>query len=1056
MASDARYVKSIISKLRRGLIDPEHLPYDLRGDERIIAAEWELGFRYYGERGYDVLSDRFYVYECHKVGNGDPSREIHWYDTFGEYYSALSGSIYKNANYYMWRPSDADLRVGGDGPVRLDLMDRGYAATDSLQDVISRDTPPENSPSTSKPPWREVRRRLDRWLRRMEACASPEAACALLSALDKAARKSDSVMGFSGLFEDLMLARYGEEFWPCLFERLSDDDMGHWSRAISYGVVLGFDVVRERYHPEKGPNSTRYSPATLKIHRSKALQGLNDIEMGLRDGSYRLIRTLGFNDWFGLFYIRPAVVDAANGAPVLNGCPARWFFEFDAFAEAAGGDLSYADFSRWIVDDYPDFSEYKTDDMRMPAVSADMASVAGGRVTSKRYDPVEKMFVVGLELVDSVGKTVVVKSYSTPWFYKFVGFLRGDLSDADLTYCKGLERIVDWSGLKLDGAVLPSGAARAAGLDIDAYAIEPAPVSGGSLSESSMAVLKRQVGILPFEKTCGDKLWPIFYISDIHLMHKLASMGCELEADIRVALFDIAGNILRSAGPARCGRDLLIFAGDICSDLKVFGWFLDALVLAGVSDNCLTPVFIMGNHEVYGFEEWLNVHGEPCESRVDISAAEIYRRIVEARGFIFLHNDLLCIADSGLDGCECAGSAGMWSSFQASVIRERELDAMSADELRQKTTGCRLCVLGGTGFSNGKTDRFRYVGWVEGAYRDFDRLYLKCEEALRGRRLLVATHTPFREWHDLPDGSVVPKGHEGYRHLHEGFIYISGHTHRNEFYDDGLTRLYADNQSGYGCTPMNVKWLYLDTDVDIFDDWPDGIHRISRVEYLDFLRGKNIKANFNRDKEIWMCKKRGYYAFFIENITSWCILNGGNMRRVDGANDINWFFDRMDAVIGMVVEPITKYEAHMRGLSEAVCKMGGSGRIHGCIVDLTYYEHIFVNPFDGSMLFYSAEDMVQKWIYKSVPALLKAKCPDLYKRYMLMSKEQGASALAVVRDPKSDIVTRNGEYYPDTDMYRVNRVVYKMQKLKSGILTVWPDNLPDVPALPDGMDMRLK
>jgi hypothetical protein len=101
---------------------------------------------------------------------------------------------------------------------------------------------------------------------------------------------------------------------------------------------------------------------------------------------------------------------------------------------------------------------------------------------------------------------------------------------------------------------------------------------------------------------------------------------------------------------------------------------------------------------------------------------------------------------------------------------------------------------------------------------------------------------------------------------HSGYIYISGHTHRNEFYDDGIKRVYADNQVGYYRKQFGVKSLYIEGKYDLFADYNDGIYEITRGEYADFYRGKNIKMDFNRDFEhLYMLKQNGYYCFIVQN-----------------------------------------------------------------------------------------------------------------------------------------------------------------------------------------------
>lgn len=42
-----------------------------------------------------------------------------------------------------------------------------------------------------------------------------------------------------------------------------------------------------------------------------------------------------------------------------------------------------------------------------------------------------------------------------------------------------------------------------------------------------------------------------------------------------------------------------------------------------------------------------------------------------------------------------------------------------------------------------------------------------------------------------------------------GIVYVSGHSHRNYFFDDGKTRIYANNQVGYKGKRVSFKKLFM-------------------------------------------------------------------------------------------------------------------------------------------------------------------------------------------------------------------------------------------------------
>ena len=83
------------------------------------------------------------------------------------------------------------------------------------------------------------------------------------------------------------------------------------------------------------------------------------------------------------------------------------------------------------------------------------------------------------------------------------------------------------------------------------------------------------------------------------------------------------------------------------------------------------------------------------------------------------------------------------------------------------------------------------------------------------------------------------------------------YSYRNcYFYDDGEYRIYADNQLGYNYKTAFVKSFCIEYDYDLFSDYADGIYTITKTQYNDFYRGKNIGMDYNRDGKIHVEKKR--------------------------------------------------------------------------------------------------------------------------------------------------------------------------------------------------------
>lgn len=143
----------------------------------------------------------------------------------------------------------------------------------------------------------------------------------------------------------------------------------------------------------------------------------------------------------------------------------------------------------------------------------------------------------------------------------------------------------------------------------------------------------------------------------------------------------------------------------------------------------------------------------------------------------------------------------------------------------------------------------------------------------------------------------------------------------------------------------------------------------------------------------------------------------------------------MEEEIAYVKTPLDKYTEIQKKIAGEVKKIGGSGYIHGAIIDIDFYNHIYVNPSDLTIRGYYALDIFYKEIYPSVQELLEQKCPKLFDNYKKLLTAQESTALAI-RNEKNEIMS-TPELYLETDIYKASREIKKMQKLSSNILGVW-------------------
>lgn len=174
------------------------------------------------------------------------------------------------------------------------------------------------------------------------------------------------------------------------------------------------------------------------------------------------------------------------------------------------------------------------------------------------------------------------------------------------------------------------------------------------------------------------------------------------------------------------------------------------------------------------------------------------------------------------------------------------------------------------------------------------------------------------------------------------------------------------------------------------------------------------------------------------------ILNGGVFRRLENL-DINYYYNNMDKVIALINGPLATYTKVQKQIAGVIKKIGGSGYIHGCIIDIDYWNHIYVNPYDSKLTGYWAHDVVNKIVYADIPSLLEDKCPWIYSKYV----EQIDDNIRKLLIPRNTKLSKLKAEYNGTDIYVASREIKKLQKIKSNILTTWSGIIDNNTALPN-------
>lgn len=517
----------------------------------------------------------------------------------------------------------------------------------------------------------------------------------------------------------------------------------------------------------------------------------------------------------------------------------------------------------------------------------------------------------------------------------------------------------------------------------------------------------------------GSKNIPFYYISDLHLCHILKRKKADTYNKIIKTIREVVTSIKKSHDKhsehifSFRGEEKIIFAGDTSSNPYVYELFLNELKAQGIKN----VIFILGNHEYWEFESFG-------------TAIEWYKSITEKYGYQCLHNELLLYMDDDNRNFE-------------RVIDGNSILEQENDEIIKMVEKARYIILGGTGFAGCNKEYNAKVGlYGKGMGTDlaearrveisesqkFENIYYKLFDILSDRQVIICTHNPVSDW-----------TFEGYC---ENWIYVSGHTHTNKRKISKKVRLYADNQIAYKRSNIILKYFSVETKNEIFCHYKDGIYEISPYEYQDFMDGRNISMTLDyKDDLIYMLKREGYYLFMTfrhtqKNGLQVCVFDGGRKRRVP-RNTKEYYWENMLNVISLIEGKTIKYNTLISRVSEYVKSFGGVGRIHGCIVDIDYFTHLYVNPIDQKITPYYAKTKFERLVYSDVDILLEEKCPLLYDNYKKLAVSENINDIIKIEKKKAK------PQYDNTYIYSESEKIKRLDLLRSDkILTDWIE-LPD-------------
>ena len=670
------------------------------------------------------------------------------------------------------------------------------------------------------------------------------------------------------------------------------------------------------------------------------------------------------------------------------------------------------------------------------------------RILYKQYNSETNLFVANVKVFYNGRPSIfdesklIGDSYSVMVefqnFNEFYSFLDGNLYDAELRTYKF--EGYDLKQYNIEGAVIHQDVLAKHGLfDGSYFEGMKKRIDCMNLTEVKNSEISLLTGYnypKPVDEDGHERFdyrqVPFFYVSDIHLCHRVLhkfKRRASME-EIKWYVKFLAREMLESVGTVPYDSYLLI-AGDTSSEFEMAKIFYEELVRFWEPQRIIV---IHGNHELW--DPW-----DEMENNI-----QVYRDYFKELRITFLQNDFLLVNHY----------------HQHFILNEEKIFQLSEEQIRGLAQECSIAVLGGIGFS-GLNEKYNAVNMRYGKSfeesesaevalqrdiseaRRFNNIYRKLLQTLPQNKVIVITHMQKCDWNADPHNP--------------NWIYVNGHNHRNYFDISDNKVIYADNQIGYKTEKIGLKYFYIDNEYDIFTYLEEGIHEITKSQYTDFNKGKLVGMSFGReDGQIYMVKKNGKYMFFLYCLYSnrsknkcLYLLNGGRLGKLlqNSLEDLQYYYATLDTYTDNVHQLLDRYTGGQKKISEFVKGLGGSGKIHGSIIDVEKpsnfeaysYCHLFVNPIDGKVTPYFAYDVKSRIVYKDFKALLETQesCKLLQDNYTRHENEQNLNMPALQYSSQFEEWGDESSLYDEGGyQYKISRIIKSLQYLTDkNIIRIW-------------------
>lgn len=437
-------IELYIKQLQKKQIGFSDIPENLWLNSDIIKTERKLKIRQANSRGYDVITNTFFVDEIikEKVPDDDyeESFKTTFFDTFEDFYTFLNGDIYNNSCYYQYTFSNEQIKKYN---LKLKKLSNNSLINETIDDYSI-----DNILSDEKREYHLQEKNLKKEKEYILKCFDQIKKCNSSDELKKIFCefidwKKHSSLRFINP-EDLItnfIASKPEKAFDVLMDLVNSGQN-----------IFSADILCFYYDPQKVLTTYNYRPRNAsKSTISKRRTWLKKFVSNIIENGYTTQTKYGFDSNTHFFYERTEYWFNNNPYPLRH--YNKYFNTFEEFIDYLDGDLSDCDLSAAILLNV-DFSNYKTNNNTKLPINKKHLKYQ----IEKTYvtDLTENYFTVVQKWNDINGNIVKSVPHTFSYFFDFVHFLKGDLSGSDLILCDGFINLPNISNLNLSDAKIQS------------------------------------------------------------------------------------------------------------------------------------------------------------------------------------------------------------------------------------------------------------------------------------------------------------------------------------------------------------------------------------------------------------------------------------------------------------------------------------------------------------------------------------------------------------------------------------------------------------------------